>query len=306
MGKKRMRDNFDNASYDNNLAYRYYLEQLVQLAVANYEWENMPDTIDQRYLNLSLLKKGWCIFFKDDVCGYLALRCRLIGTRNVYGIEHTREAYGDNGYHKTLTSENSVIIYDNLLHTTIMPYLEYYARRLANLERIIDVNCDAQRTPIILQGSEEERLSLINFYMRMVGNFPFIGVGKNMNMEGVKVLNVTAPFVSDKILSIKNQLWSEILTFIGISNLNVTKKERLLTDEITNNMGATIASRFGRVASKQTACDEINNMFGLNIKFVFKSEEDYMSDRELRNANKYIENGGEENERIHNTTEVDS
>lgn len=84
-------------------------------------------------------------------------------------------------------------------------------------------------------------------------------------MNGFGVLKTDAPYVSDALYQLKTQIWNEALTYLGISNVNITKKERLITDEVTRNQGGTIASRYSRLESRKKACKEINKMFGLNI-----------------------------------------
>ena len=70
-----------------------------------------------------------------------------------------------------------------------------------------------------------------------------------------------------------SQIWNEALTYLGISNINVQKKERLITDEVSRNMGGVIASRYSRLNARQVACDKINKMFGLNVWCEYR--EDY-------------------------------
>ena len=36
-----------------------------------FEWKNLPETVDPRYLELCLFGLGNAVFFKDDVLGYL-------------------------------------------------------------------------------------------------------------------------------------------------------------------------------------------------------------------------------------------
>ena len=63
------------------------------------------------------------------------------------------------------------------------------------------------------------------------------------------------------------------MTYLGISNLNIQKKERLISDEAIRSQGGTIASRYSRLSERRNACDKINDMFGLNISVDFR--EDY-------------------------------
>ena len=74
---------------------------------------------------------------------------------------------------------------------------------------------------------------------------------------------------------LKTQIWNEALTYLGISNINVQKKERLITDEVTRNQGGTIASRYSRLNARRDACKQINDMFGLDVWCDYR--EDYQA-----------------------------
>lgn len=256
----------------NNYSFRQYYNRLVELSVSMFEWKNLPDTIDVRYLELALFGDGMAVFFKDDVLGYLALRCAIGGQMNVYRIPTMRRAYAANGYNKQLDETDSVIIFNNYLHTNSMLDVELFAKRLYNLDRAIDVNANAQKTPVLIQCEESERLTLKNVYMKYDGNQPVIFGDKNLNPNALKVLQTGAPYVADKLYQLKTQIWNEALTYLGISNINVTKKERLITDEVTRNQGGTLASRYSRLEARKQACKEINRLFNLNIDCDYRED----------------------------------
>lgn len=256
----------------NNYSFKQYYNRLTELSVSMFEWKNVPDTIDVRFLELALFSDGLAVFFYDDVLGYLALRCAIGGRMNVYRIPTKRRAYAANRYNKNLDESNSVIIFNNYLHTNSMIDVELFAKRLYNLDRAIDVNANAQKTPILVQCDETQRLTLKNVYMKYDGNEPVIFGDKNLNPNSIKVLQTGAPYVADKLYQLKTQIWNEALTYLGISNINVTKKERLITDEVTRNQGGTIASRYSRLEARRQACDEINRMFGLNISCNYRED----------------------------------
>lgn len=230
-----------------------------------FKWENLPDTIDARFLELALFGDGHAVFFKDDDLGYLALRCTLGGLWNVYNIPTDRMAYATNGYQMKLNPDNSVLIYNNMIRTNSTLMVELYSRRLWDLDRTIDINAKAQKTPIFIQCSETQRLTLKNLYMKYEGNEPFIFGDKSINLGDLKVLSTQAPYVADKIYQLKTQIWNEALTYLGITNVNITKKERLITDEVQRNQGGTMASRLSRLKARQQACEEINRMFDLDL-----------------------------------------
>lgn len=296
MGRKRDLQ-FCESAYMNNRTYLQYYNRLTELAISMFEWQNLPETVDQRFLEMCLFSDGMCVFFQDEVLGYLSLQCMIGGKLNVYRIPMERKAYATNGYQRKLDGTNSVIIFNNYLHTNSMLDVEMFSKRLYNLDRAIDVNANAQKTPVLIQCDESQRLTMKNLYKQYEGNEPFIFGSKGLDANGLKVLQTGAPYVADKLYELKTQIWNEALTYLGISNINVVKKERMITDEVTRNQGGTVASRYSRLESRRNACKQINEMFGLNIWVDYR--EDFQDIEEQQKENEEEEKeyrGGEVNE----------
>jgi hypothetical protein len=288
---------FSESGLLNNRTYLQYYNRLTELAISMFEWKNLPETVDPRYLEMCLFSDGMCVFFNDEVLGFLALQVAIGGQLNVYRIPIDRRAYASNGYQMNLTEENSVIIFNNYLHTNSMLDVEMFSKRLYNLDRAIDVNANAQKTPILIQCDESQRMTMKNLYKQYEGNEPFIFGSKALDVNGLKVLQTGAPYVADKLYELKVQYWNEALTYLGVSNINTTKKERMITDEVTRNQGGVVASRYSRLESRRQACNQINNMFGLDIWCDFR--EDFQDIQEVINENEEEEEeyrGGSENE----------
>ena len=270
---KQNREFWESAMMNTGTFDQYYM-RLVELSVSMFEWKNIPETVDQRYLELALLTYGRAVFFKDEVLGYLALNCTIGGQFDVYRIPIKRRAYAANGYNRELDNKNSVIIFNNYLHTGSRLDIEMFARRLYNLDRTIDVNVNAQKTPLLIQCEQNQVLTMKNLYMKYEGNIPVIIADKNLNPNSIKVLQTGAPYVADRLYDLKTKIWNEALTYLGISNLTVNKKERLITDEVEKNNGGTIASRFSRLETRRQAAKQINEMFGLNIEVNYREDTD--------------------------------
>lgn len=274
MSRKRgITDIFDDSAILNNLTYLQYINRLTELAICMFEWKNLPASIDQRYLELHLFETGCMVYFDDDILGNLCLDCIANGRLGVYGDPILRRAYsGYNNYQKLLKESNSVIIWNNYLHTNSILDVKMFAKRLYNIDRIIDVNANAQKTPVLVQGTEKQRLTLLNLYKEFDGNAPFIFGDKNLDLSALKSIQTGAPYVCDKLYQLKTQIWNEALTYLGISNINIQKKERLITDEVTRNQGGTIASRYSRLESRRQAVKKINDMFGTNIEVNYRED----------------------------------
>lgn len=288
-GRRRRHTEFGESAFKNKIAYNQYIERLTELSVAMFDWQDLPDTVDARYLELALFSDGMTVFFKDEVIGYLCLKVMATQPLDVYEIPIGRRAYSVNGYQKELNNENSVIIYNNLLHTNSVTMVRMFAERLYELDRIVEINAEAQKTPILIQGSEPQRLTLKNLYKEYSGNAPVIFGDKNLDINSIKVLKTDAPYIADKVYQLKTQTWNEALTYLGISNLNIQKKERLISDEAIRSQGGTIASRYSRLQSRRDAVDKINDMFGLDISVDFRedfrqTDDEYMVENETEDG----------------------
>ena len=255
----------------NNKTYIDYYNRLMELALNVFEWENLPPSVDERFLELTLYEMGYCLYFNDEIIGNLALTCTIGGQLDVYRIPVLRRAYAVNGYNKMCSAKDSVLIFNNYLHTPTQLTIELFARRLYEIERAIDVNVKAQKTPTLILSSEQQRLTMKNLYMQYDGNEPFIFGDKNMDIEGIKSLKTDAPFVADKLENLKHQIWNEALTFCGIENSNQDKKERLVSDEVGSNYGNIEAQRNVMLSARKQAVKKINAMFRTNIDVHFRS-----------------------------------
>ncbi len=275
----------------NAAVFKQYYNRLLELSISMFEWVNLPDSVDPRFIELVLFSQGQAVFFKDEVLGFLCLQCAANGNFDVYRVPLRRRAYAVNGYQKNLDNTDSVIIYNNYMRTGSKLDVEVFSRRLWNLDRAIDVNANAQKTPVMITCDESQRLTMENLYLKYDGNQPVIYGQRGLDTTGISVLKTDAPFVADKLYTLKTQIWNEALTYLGISNINIQKKERLITDEVTRNQGGTIASRYGRLEARREACRQINKMFGLDIWVNYR--EDY---QQIEDGKETTEGDSEEQE----------
>lgn len=254
----------------NNISFRQYYIRLLELSCSMFKWVNLPDTMDERYLELTLFAYGQALLSKDEEIGFINTKCATSGMFNIYHVPIKRRAYAENGYNRELTDENSVIVYNNYSRTNSMVDVEMFARRLYDLDRAIDVNAKAQKTPLLISCDESQKLALKNLYMKYDGNEPIIVGDKQVRPDTLKAISTQAPFVADRLYELKTNIWNEALTYLGISNVTMEKKERLISDEVERGNAGALASRMGRLNERNKACDMFNRMFGTDIHCVYR------------------------------------
>lgn len=258
-----------------------FMWRLMNLAISVFKWDNLPEGVDSRMLEFWLLRDGFVGFFYDEMLksdekrrapeGYAVLPLLLQGEWDMYEYPKSRCAYAVNGFQYDCNEDNSVIIFNNYLRVPMWMTLWQYAYRLSEVQRTIDINCKQQRTARVIRCDEKERVTYLNAAKEVDEGRNWVHGNKNLDMDNFQVFDITTPFVANEMQVYKHQLWNEALTYLGIENVNTDKKERLISDEVINNMGDVEAERFTRLNARKQACDEINKLFGLDVDVDFRS-----------------------------------
>lgn len=277
MSKKRQISQLNNFN-----TYLMMKRQLMTLAENVFIFKNLPDIIDLSYLNKTLTKKGSIAFYYDDILeSVIALPYDTIGKLDIYDRPTTIQCRGKNGYNsKILNNDEYIIMYDNLGRYPIFADLEQYTERLALIQRVIDINITQQKTPRIFKAPQELMRSIEDFTNYVDSGIETILTYDKINLDDIETILTPAPFVTDKLRIEYNNLWNECMRIIGISNISIQKKERMLSDEINSLQGGTIASRYNRFEPRLLAVEQINKKFNLDIQVEYydKLEDSETSD----------------------------
>lgn len=263
----------------NDLTYTDYFYRLMLLARSVFKWNNLPNFIDEKWIERYLFTEGKCIFFKDKEKGFMVTKCKECGELNPYDEPTTLMPYGTNYTGGELKNdEECVIIRNNDCMIPTSPTIQLYALRLAEITRTIDININAQKTPIMILCSEKQRMSMKNVYKQWNGFEPVIYADKNLDIDAIKVLKTDAPFVVDKLQLQKHAVWNECMTFLGINNANQDKKERLVQNEVEANNEQVEISALMMLKARERACARINEIFGTNISVEIRKPENKILD----------------------------
>ena len=270
MGRKRKPVINDNIERETIRLTKYYQ----MLALNRYKWENLPNGIESRYIEQMLFDNGECALFDHPDLGLCVLRSSSRENLNIYG-EPTKLSLTGFNEHRTVMMDECVRIMNNDLALPSLPDIVYYARRMAEIDDIIMQNLRQQRVPYLFATDENNSFSMKALYDRMYKGEPAIFIDKEMlkgEPENIMVLPTQAPYLVDKLQIQKQEMERELLTFLGINN-TLEKKERLLVDETnSNNQFIKMASDIG-FKQRQLACEQMNEMFGLNVQVVETQDE---------------------------------
>lgn len=253
----------------NNMTFSYYYYKLMLVARSLFEWSGLPNNMDERWIEKYLFTSGKCIFYKDPVMGYMVAGLAQQGGVNCYGdptsVYPVAENYVYNG-DKLVNGENCYVIRNNDLMLPNFPIIRHYAYKLCNIDRAIDTNVEAVKTPIIVRCSEKQKLSLKNAINQRKDNEPVIWSSDLSDInEMVDTLTTNAPIVFPQLQTQKHMILNEVFTDLGINNANMDKRERMVANEVEANNEQVKACEDVMLKSRQQACKEINRIFGTNI-----------------------------------------
>ena len=281
--KQKMNQNYQfiDSAVLNDATYIDYLDRFKKIALSIFEWVNLPKSMNSRWLELCLFSKGQASLLKDKKYGFINTNCASAGAINIYGLpsrlncysfEYQSERKLYTGLNPMLTDkekekledEEAILVLNNWDATPTLGSMELFAYRLYEAQRTIDTNIKAQKTPVMVVVDETQRLMMENLYNQYDGNQPFIFGDKDQLSSGIlKTISTNAPYVADKITEYKKEIFNEALTFLGINNVLVDKKERLVTDEANANNELINLNLQSYLAPRLEACRQFNEKFGL-------------------------------------------
>ena len=261
----------DNALL-NTQTYYDYLERFKKICLSMFEWVNLPESMNARYLEECLYYKGQAALLKDNNFGFINTQAASNGYMNIYGLPTSLNcySYGYSEYRNLYTGlegtedKDCVLVMNNWQRVPTAATIELFCQRLAEAEQVASINIKAQKTPVLIVVDENQRLMMENLYAQYDGNRPFIFGDKNQLSENaIKSISTGAEFVADKVMDYKKAIWNEALTFLGINNLSNEKKERLITDEASSNNELINLNLQSMLIPRQEAAKQFNKLFNL-------------------------------------------
>lgn len=275
----------------------FYYNTFKNINLNLFQYENLPETMDARYLELTLYREGIAgvIYHKD--LGFINTKCTPSNNLNLYEIADAYNCYSvveQYGTYK-LNGDDFILVKNNKLMLPNDPTLLMFAKRIYDLDCAIDTNIKLQKFSALALCDEKQRLTIENIMKKWQANIPLIIGDKSLSIDDMlKTVNFNVEYIADKLYVLKEKILADCLTFLGINNISMEKKERLTDDEVNVNNNYIYNNYDVMLSCRQEFCDAFNEKFDPVEPVTVNINQSVINDFDLMNDNEIF--GGDQNE----------
>ena len=261
----------------------HFMKKFEIIALNLFSWENLPPTIEERYIEKALFDKGLVCLVDDDNFGQIVVGCNYSQNMNIWGeptevitsgFNYIKSFNIENTLNTTYTRDNddseiktAIVCQNNDLYISTREILEYYVNKLVEVELSTFTNVYLQKFPFLINTTKDNEMTMKTLISKVDKGEPYIMYNKKIAdlTTAVDVFNLNVPFVADKLLQYRFETEREIYTLFGFNN-NFEKKERLLTDEINVNNDFINCNIDSMYKKRKQFAELMNAKYGWNVQ----------------------------------------
>lgn len=251
--------------YDNQLITDFYRTRLINIALTQFTYENTPPKFDRLFFEKKMLFDGKAAMLHEPITDeWYSLGYASQGKLDLYGYPTEIRGVGYNT--ANVIPDEFVVFYDNPLRQSIMPYIDMYARQLAECHMTFRVNLDKQNIPFIVTCGRNQQLTYKNLFARMAGFQRLFFMKRKDEKENIEALKTDVPYIGIELLTSLRALWTQAIMFLGVApSDNVEKKERLNTEEVEFNREESDVAKTARGLGRLEGFKKWNELTGGNV-----------------------------------------
>lgn len=276
----------------------FYKEQIEIIIKSLIKPEGWPDEWDVDYMLDALIYNGvFAVLDMGETYGVLPQNVAMWGY-NIFlrptGMIINNPVAGQFNVTRGIDAE-IVYLKDDYNFKNFGSLIDIFAQRLANVDGSIDMNLMNTRLGYIFLCADAKQADEMKMlYDKISKGQPAVFYEEaNLNRDiKAQVIdnNIKEHYIVDMLQTEKRAIMCELLTYLGVNNTNIEKKERLVSDEVNSN-NDEISCNVKRIMENLDTCaDRVNKMFGLNGRFEYP----FWKERKVRQTN----NGGNTDDRV--------
>lgn len=247
---------------------RYFLQR----AMSVFTWR-LPKWWAKDYFLTCLYYFGYVGVFNTDRFGVICQECGLKGYNVFY--EPTTLVISNPLIRNTLEPTigvNAEVIKLAPDYRGIYDIISYYGDQMALTSQALGMNLvNSKLAYVFLAGNKAQAESLKGMYDQVQEGNPAVVADKSLfNPDGTPnwtfiQSNLREMHISPTLLEELQTIQNMFDTEIGVPNANITKRERLVTDEVNANNIQTFSKAALWLEELQDCCWRVNAMFDLDL-----------------------------------------
>ena len=279
------RNNQDVISADilNNFTFIDFFDRLKRVATSIFKWKNLPETMNERWLELCLFYKGMAGILKHDNYGIINTEASWSGNIDIYGLPTLVYCYSTSFFSEQrvrydgkvsieelskiygIQNDNlkeAILVMNNIDMQPTFIAMELFAYRLYKVQRTIDINLDLIKKPFIIGCNEQDKLSMQKFMMDVENNQNMIFATADFDpSNSIKIFDLNVNNHIEELENEKRAILSEALTTLGVNSILVDKAERLISDEGKKDNEFINYNLQYYWKQRKEACEQFNKLF---------------------------------------------
>ena len=262
---------FDYTDKETNI--KNIIAYMLNRTNAMFKYNNLPETIPSKELELLLQTNGFAIFLKIDNDFYV-VNGGLGGEPDVYNrpTKATVSIPALN-YNNTLDiNKDCVVISNDSCNVGLLPMFQKYAFILnENMITMVLANINKRYTTLI-SANDDNTVKSAELFLKNIFDGKQGVIAENKLFDSLKV----NPNTDDRgalrdLIEFEQYIKASFYNEIGLSANYNMKKERITKEEFTTNSDSLYPLVDDMLNSRRKALEEINSLFGLDITVDFNS-----------------------------------
>lgn len=261
---------------------KYFQRYLLQKVMSVIECNNIPEDWDESYFWYVLLTMGFISIIDTPEFGVIPQHCTLSG-RNVF-YQPANVIVTNPLLKEAITKrigEECALIKMQPDYGGCWDLVSYYADMLAITSESIGINIINSKLAMVFGANNKASGEAFKkMYDRLSSGEPAVFIdNKLMKQDGTPnwqtfIQNLGQNYIGDTLLADLKKIENEFCSMVGIPNSNFEKNAHLLESEVNSNNQDTVALLNVWLDSMNKGAEEANKLFGLNLHFKSRFEEE--------------------------------
>ena len=275
----------------------YYLARMQSM----FEYEGLPDSIPQKWLENLLMVNGSCVWIKngDDL---IVTRAGIGGKPDVYYIPTeciVANPYVKEGVNRTYTRDvDCVLMVNDTYAQGLIPLIKKYCMAMVENDITMNIADIFSRASLILTAADDNTKASAELFIKhiidgdidVIGESPFLVGNQDRSISINQLTNANGTLTN--LIEYHQYLKAGLFNELGLNSNYNMKREAINSNESQLNDDMLHPLIDTMLREREEALEKVNAMFGTNISVKFNSAWE-INEREEEAAIETIENEAE-------------